>query len=1410
MIVKLKRAACLGLFIGVSLTGMEYVPNGSFIGIDYLASRHRDRLQPNWYMTPHSYSAYSLVKDVEADAARAHVKIRCVKAPKVTYPKLNLFCDLVALPAQKAKVSFRARGNGQIFACVFEYLQTGSGKPKWLRRAATLDFTSLTGDWKTFRFDYVPGRGELGKAVLCFKFRPVKGEAVDIDLTGVSVTAPEVKRDPVPARFVIPRLKNAPVIDGKVDEKEWAGSLLLSGFKENLSRAPAPNQVRISAGYDDKNLYLGYRVRSGEPPKAAFTRRDSSVFREDSIEAVFSSPDEKRYAHIIISALGTIYDSNGRNAAPGKWNIPLTSQAVRSETGWSAEMAIPLEKLPVKLKENEPFKLNFFQNDPIVGSGPKRIVYSTWSASALPNVAASAAATTLFPDAEISPDKISASLETESDGGLVLHAVNPGKEQTIYCEYGTDRARCGTVMLEIPAGISAFKVPCFPENELAVVVVRDGKGREIYRNAEIFKYRLENHLSLKKYFPLGYVELACSQEMPDCRIRWELDTVSRGEFDYKKAGRSQMKIDVGKLEAGRKYKLAAKILSASGSSLGGRTFEIVRPGREPWTDSRLGISDQPLPPFKAISVTGDTLGFLMQRYDFRGRALPAGMKSEDIEILAAPVSLKLNGRDVADDVKRTVTSKRPNRVEWQGENDAVRWTGWAEEDGFTWYTVTLKKAPGKKAESLHLDIPVRKEFVRYLSPMPFFRSGGDMDGRYLYDFKPWESLDFKQIVTVRNGERGIELTAEDARDFSRAKKTAWQQLIPQQDRVIVRMNIIDAPVELDRERTYRFGLQTFPAKPFRMPENCYATSTYIDPRSSAWSGGKDRALFIMDLPKKLRPDRIELSAFWDFDPAYLHPDYHVRDYLRQHLIQFGANALFWDAGKGGFLLRAGKKLLTPEKPLKDCPAKGWHKLALLLRGEKLQILLDDRPAGEFSAPSLKQKFGQIRLGKSKMDQHADLHYEYLRAEKEGDKTLKFEQSFKADAGISGKVIGTPRSVETDRGRLLSASAEYFTRLDAQYAAGVRYSLGYLGRIFAFYGPRPYGYRRQPYTNEEGYKAYGILADSLKKRKMQLYYGYSFGVRIGSREDRLYRDYYSIEPARIYGRESDGFYILCAGCRDYHNFLLYYFNDLMTRYDNENIYTDNLFVSGRECCNRAHGCGYTDEKNQLQMSGNLLNGRELAKRLYAITELRKIPREHFMHSSACNHAVYMSWADKYLCGEQYLENTNAKNWDIDIAQYLAQNVSSCFGVPAISISTFVPFGLKGMTAVAGLHNCGTAGANHHRYPDDLFDYMPFMRTTGKFGIHDAEFFPYYANGQFVRTDQAKRQYSSFWLKNGKALFIISNLTWKPSKTVVEFDFSRLKLKGTLRDAYGNAVFRRIGPDRIEIDLPPYDARYLLAE
>ena len=1406
------------LLTALSLSAAEYIHNGKFLDIDYVPQVQRAKLQPYWTMTPHSYSSYQLVKDVEADSANSHIKVLCPRPPKVTYKKLILMSELVALPDQPAKVSFRARGDGQVAAYVFEYLRTG-GKQQFLRRAATFNHVKLSKEWKVYTFDYIPGKGERGKAILSFNFKPAKGDAVNIDITDVSITAPEVKRDPIPAQMVIPRIAKAPQIDGKVDANEWKGALTLSGFKQIDGYVPAPNNSHIRITYDDDYIYFGFTVESGDKPYSKFTQRDSALYREDAIETIFSDMENNQYAQIIVSSQAALFDVNKRRGNPNDWNINIKAASKSTDTGWSAEMAVPRKELSVKITDGKPFKLNFFQYDQIKNENFERIIYSVWAQSAYNNKSVPIS-NEHFPVAVLANDKISASVETVANGSLMLHVTNPGQAQKLYCEYGSEKAHYGTKVFNIPAGISSHPVDFTPQNELALVVVRDDKGNVIYRNAEVFKYKLETKLGLKKYLPRKTVEITSDiTSVNEYVLQWELGKISKGKFNVKKGVNTPMTVSLEKLESNKVYPLTVKILDNAGNSMGERTFDIMLPPREPWADSKLGITDEPLPPFKAIKAEADALEFLMQRYEYKNRALPVSVQSEKQEILASPVTLKLNGKDLADNVTLKITSRKPNRVEWQGENALASWSAWAEEDGFVWYTVKIKAQPGKTAETLYLDIPVKKEFATVLSPMPFFRSGGDMDGRYCYDFKPWVSMDFKQIMTVRNDDRGIELVAEDARGFSRKEKNGYHRLIPGKDRVIIRMTIIDKPVKLDKERTYSFGIQAFPAKPFSLKPGEYAHADYVDPRTAAWSGGIDKAIVKNTISGNNRYGTIEFNAYWDFEPDYIHPDYHVREFLTQTLFSFGSYGLRWRADDGGFIFRAGKKHFKSNGPAPKI-SKGYHNLALTIEKNTVKIYVDKVQAAQFTDPAIGKRFNDITLGKGEMRQHADYHYVSLKysrkvlapAEfgKAQDANTAFFQSFRTDAEAQYTTTGTLRKVKTDHGEVISASAEYFTRLDAAQNVGIKNMLGYLNRIFQFYGPAPWGYRCLPYTNEEGYKAYGILLDDMKKRNMQIYFGWSFGHRVGSHEDKFYRDYYSILPGRLYGNDISGFYCMCAGCLDYNNNLLYYFNDLMNRYDNLNLYTDNLFICGRECRNQAHGCGYIDENGQLQMSGNMLNGRRFAKRLYAITKGRPIPREHYMHSSGCNHALYMSWADKYLCGEQYLENTTMKGWNIDLGQYRAQNVASCFGVPAISISTFVPFGMRGMIAVAALHNCGTSGASHHKYQNDLFAYRDYLTATGKFGIHDAEFLPYYKNSSVAATAQDKREYVSCWKKSGKVLAVISNLKWQPAAVTVKFDFAKLGVKGKVRNAVTGQALKLDSNGNICINIPRYDACYLVIE
>ena len=1417
--MKIKSFFVILLFTGTLVaSAMEYIHNGSFLDVEYQTQLHRHQVQPYWQTSPKAYSAFKLLKDVEADVAKSHLNVKCLKAPQAGYDQLFLDTEFVAVPHSPVKISWRARGNGQIGAYVFEYLIGEDGRNMWLGRAATMKPQPISDNWKSYALDYTPRKGELGAVMLRFSFSPASGDALDIDLTDVSAVGEGIERSGVPATFVIPKLDKPPAL---AYPGEWQGTLLLTGFKDNYSSLPEGGRSYIRTGYDDTSLYFGFIVHSGEPAVAKFTQRDATIFRDDSMEAIFTDMEDKDYAHFIINCINGVFDRNTRNGHKIAWSPEIRTAGGSDDQKWWAVLMVPRAEIPVLQAEDSPFKLNFLQTD-ITDKGGHKTLYLSWSHACPKGSNVTADGTALFPKAMLSATLISAGMEVHPSGDLELILQNPGAESTVFCEYGSATLHKGTVKVAVPHGIRRFKLPYAPDNELAVIVVRDSAGREIYRNEEIFQHRLETHLGLRQYLPLNYVELTSDiTSLPEYTLAWSLENGRTGLFHIKETA-SNLRLDISDLPVEKPIKLHITILAPGGASLGKREFTILRPKQEPWFQSTLGLTDQPLPPFTAIRQTQDGLAFLQTALEFGGRALPTAISSQEHPLLGGPVTLLMDGRDIAE-ARRTVTSVKPNRIEWQAENELSRWTGWAEEDGFTWFTVTLKAAPESTVHDLYLEIPVRPEYAKLLNPHPFFRSGGDMDGRWGYDGKEWTSLDFKQILTLRNEYRGIELTAEDERDCVRKSEAGSHRLFMRDGHAVIRLTFIDKPVKLERERTYCFGIQAFPTKPLNRPADYLATASYIDPRTAAWGGGRQKALVqVTKLKGPADEGTLEWSAFWDFDPQFIHPDYHIRSLFAQTLLSFSNLGINYNSEGGVTLVQAGKTI--PSSIAMPRLAKGWHTCTLTWQKQQIVLWIDGIKVAEFTAAIPLVPFDSVAFGRSSDIRHADFHLEALKLsrgalipEAMGHFNDKTETTlalchFRDVAASNLLLSGEAHQVKTDRGLLPSTSPEYFTRLDALEYAGFKSSLAYLNRIFQFYGPQPNGYRNQPYTNEEGYKAFGILCDDMKARGMKIYFGYSFGVRVDSREDKLYRDFFSIQPPKLYGSPTVGFWHSCVGCLDYNNFLLYYFNDLMDRYENLGIYTDNLFVCGRLCMNEAHGCGYHDQDDHgtLKLGGNVLKGRAFAKRIYAITKLRSVPREHFMHSSGCNHAIFLSWADKYLCGEQYLENTDKKGWNIDLMQFRAQNdTTRAFGVPANAISSFVPFKHKGMLAVAGLHDVATYGAHHHNYAEDLFGYAPFLQATTRFGTYQADFIPYYDNQGLVITDQSKQHFASAWQKRDRLLVQVSNLNWQDEVVAVTMNLKEMGLQGKATDAItGETLAIRDGT--LALPIPSYDSRLILVE
>ena len=100
----------------ISASAVEYIHNGRFLDLEYSAPVHRHVLQPHWQTAPHAYSAFKLLKDVEADVAKSHLNIKCLKAPQDGYQQLFLDTEFIAVPHSPVKITWRARGNGKIGA----------------------------------------------------------------------------------------------------------------------------------------------------------------------------------------------------------------------------------------------------------------------------------------------------------------------------------------------------------------------------------------------------------------------------------------------------------------------------------------------------------------------------------------------------------------------------------------------------------------------------------------------------------------------------------------------------------------------------------------------------------------------------------------------------------------------------------------------------------------------------------------------------------------------------------------------------------------------------------------------------------------------------------------------------------------------------------------------------------------------------------------------------------------------------------------------------------------------------------------------------------------------------------------------------------------------------------------------
>ena len=160
----------------------------------------------------------------------------------------------------------------------------------------------------------------------------------------------------------------APVIDGKLDDKEWMHAAIAEDFIQFLpynGDVPKKRTV-VRLLYDDKALYFGAMMYDPNPDSISRTLSSRDVGPNDNADifAIVLGPynDGTNTNMFFISAAGVQSDiktSSGNDDS--NWDAIWQSKVSIVDSGWIAEVKIPFTELRYSKEDNQIWALNLFR-----------------------------------------------------------------------------------------------------------------------------------------------------------------------------------------------------------------------------------------------------------------------------------------------------------------------------------------------------------------------------------------------------------------------------------------------------------------------------------------------------------------------------------------------------------------------------------------------------------------------------------------------------------------------------------------------------------------------------------------------------------------------------------------------------------------------------------------------------------------------------------------------------------------------------------------------------------------------------------------------------------------------------------------------------------------------------------------
>ncbi len=574
--------------------------------------------------------------------------------------------------------------------------------------------------------------------------------------------------DPNDTQFVLPKLSTPPVIDGVVDDREWAGAIgvPLASMAHGLSHLLRRPSSVFYLGWDEEHLYLAQRLPLREGERLLRLNReirhDNVAPHETSLEVYVDRKSHGSHGsgcrwQFMGNAVGNRWDREdqfeiGQNFVDWDGDWQYAQRLTPDGRYWEAEIAIPRRTVyqPEPLADGHRWWIGFASNQ-----------HRPWTWSGFYGWRIPATFREQTPEIRLRGIQRSLDLRGVAFEMAIRNPTDQPFAGRIVARLLDTRPRDPEkrVLFEkiLPVELSpgergdfslAEAVPAeLKGGRLAIIVEQD--GRSLYTWAAPIDYDNPVNDQGMVYTPdTAAFPLKAAYNPLSNYLRVELDIydferhaeVAAARFAVRPAGGGAILGEglvevfaMGKGEARLPtpadlapgdYVCAAELIDQGGQVLATQQANFVRKdhAREfPWLfDNTIGEQDVVLPPFEPLAADGAAVAAFRKRIELNGAALPARIEAAGQELLRGPIGLEGIAAGIPFVVAPTAAtpeqrSASPTRARYRGAAAGgplaveieVEW----EYDSSCRVDMLLRPAAGATAslERLRLVIPMTAE-----------------------------------------------------------------------------------------------------------------------------------------------------------------------------------------------------------------------------------------------------------------------------------------------------------------------------------------------------------------------------------------------------------------------------------------------------------------------------------------------------------------------------------------------------------------------------------------------------------------------------------------------------------------------------------------------------------------------------